>query len=115
MLALETEEHKTQIITGGKRMSAFDKIIGYENIKEELKWYSDILKNPAYYEKLGVNGPNGLLLYGDPGVGKSMMAKALIAESGCKAYTLRKNLPNGDFVKEIKRIFDGAAENSPWL
>ena len=94
-------------------MSAFDKIIGYENIKEELKWYSDILKNPVDYEKLGVSGPNGLLLYGDPGVGKSMMAKALISESGCKAYTLRKNLPNGDFVKEIKRIFDEAAANAP--
>jgi len=94
-------------------MSAFDQIIGYENIKEELKWYSDILKNPKNYEKLGVSGPSGLLLYGDPGVGKSMMAKALISESGCKAYTLRKNLPNGDFVKEIKRVFDEAAENAP--
>ena len=82
-------------------MSAFDQIIGYENIKQELKWYGDILKNPKKYKALGVSGPSGLLLYGEPGVGKSMMAKALISESGCKAYTLRKNLPNGDFVKEF--------------
>ena len=94
-------------------MCEFDKIIGYENIKEELRWYSDILKHPKKYQALGVTGPSGLLLYGDPGVGKSLMAKALISESGCIAYTLRKNLPDGDFVKEIKRVFDEAAQNAP--
>ena len=97
----------------GKRMSAFDQIIGYENIKEELKWYSDILKNPKKYKALGVSGPSGLLLYGEPGVGKSLMAKCFITESGRKTNTIRKNLPNGDFVKEIKNIFDEATANAP--
>ena len=94
-------------------MANFGQIIGYENIKEELKWYCDILKNPKRYKALGVVGPRGVLLEGEPGVGKSLMSKALIEESGRKSYTLRKNLPNGDFVKEIKRIFDEAGENTP--
>ena len=94
-------------------MSEFEQIIGYENIKEELKWYCDILKNPKKYKALGVSGPSGLLLYGQPGVGKSLMAKCFITESGRKTYTIRKNLPNGDFVKEIKNIFDKATANAP--
>lgn len=94
-------------------MSKFNQIIGYESIKEELKWYCDILKSPERYKRLGVKAPKGLLLYGDPGVGKSLMANCLIEESGCNAYTIRKNLPNGDFVKEIKRIFEEASASAP--
>ncbi len=89
-------------------MNAFDKVIGYESIKMELKRYCDILKNPKKYEKLGVAIPSGLLLEGKPGLGKTLMAKCFIAESGCKVFTLRKDKPNGVFVNEIKDIFDQA-------
>lgn len=95
------------------KMSAFDKIFGYSAIKEELRQISDILRCSAPYDKLGVTAPRGLLLYGEPGVGKSMMASAVIEESGRKAFTCRKDSPNGDFVKKIKSIFERAAENAP--
>ena len=94
-------------------MKAIDKIIGYSNIKCELKQIADTLKNRDVYEKLGVYSPRGLLLYGEPGVGKSLMASAIIEESGRTAFTCRKDKPNGDFVKHIKETFDKAAENAP--
>ena len=94
-------------------MKAMDKIIGYSNIKRELKQIADTLKNRDSYEKLGVSSPRGLLLYGEPGVGKSLMASAIIEESGRTAFTCRKDQPNGDFVKHIKATFDQAAENAP--
>ena len=94
-------------------MNAFDKIIGYSAIKKELRQISDTLKNKDVYAGLGVSAPNGLLLYGEPGVGKSLMASAIIEESGRKVFTCRKDKPNGDFVKEIKATFDKAAENAP--
>ena len=94
-------------------MKAMDKIIGYSSIKRELKQISDTLKNREAYDKLGVSSPRGLLLYGDPGVGKSLMAAAIIEESGRPAYICRKDKPNGDFVKYIKETFDKAAENAP--
>ena len=94
-------------------MKAMDKIIGYSSIKRELKQISDTLKNREAYDKLGVSSPRGLLLYGDPGVGKSLMAAAIIEESGRRAYICRKDKPNGDFVKYIKETFDKAAENAP--
>ena len=51
-------------------MSKFDMIIGYNAVKKELKQIADTLKNREYYEKLGVSAPRGLLLRGEPGVGK---------------------------------------------
>jgi cell division protease FtsH len=89
-------------------MSEFDKIIGYEDIKAELSRFADVLKEPEKYSKLGVNIPNGILLYGEPGVGKTLMAKCFIAETGCEFFTLRKEKPNGDFVKEIKDTYEAA-------
>ena len=94
-------------------MNAFEKIIGYEAIKKELAQISDVLANKEAYERLGVSSPRGLLLHGDPGVGKTLMASAVIKASGRKAFTCRKNSPNGDFVKKIKKTFKDAAEAAP--
>lgn len=94
-------------------MNTFDKIIGYSAIKNELRQISDILNNNDVYANLGVSAPKGLLLYGIPGVGKSLMASAVIEESGRRVFTCRKNQPDGDFVKIIKETFEKAAENTP--
>lgn len=91
----------------------FDKIIGYAAIKKELEQIADTLKNGDVYKALGVSAPKGLLLHGVPGVGKSLMASCLMAASGRNCYTCRKNKPNGDFVKYIKKTFNKAAENTP--
>lgn len=94
-------------------MSTFDKIIGYTSIKKELERISDTLKNRETYDRLGVYPPRGLLLYGRPGVGKSLMASAVIEDSGRKVFCCRKDAPNGDFVKKIKATFDKALQNAP--
>lgn len=94
-------------------MSKFDMIIGYAAVKKELRQIADTLKNREAYEKLGVSAPRGLLLHGEPGVGKSLMASAIIEESGRKAFVCRKDQPNGDFVKVIKATFDKAIQNAP--
>ena len=94
-------------------MSAFDKIIGYDDIKAELACFADVFKNREKYLKLGVTLPRGLLLYGDPGLGKTLMANCFIAEAGCKAFTVRKEKPNGDFVNYIKETFDKAKKETP--
>lgn len=94
-------------------MKEFDKIIGYRSVKHELEQISDTLKNREIYQKLGVCPPVGLLLHGEPGVGKTLMAKCLVAASGLKAYVCRKDKPNGDFVKSIKETFDKAVSAAP--
>ncbi len=94
-------------------MSAFDRIIGYEVIRKELERTADALKNTAIYESLGVSTPSGLLLHGEPGVGKSLMASCLIEESGRNVLTLRRDEPDGDFVRAIKETFDKATADAP--
>lgn len=94
-------------------MNPFDKIIGYSSVKRELRQISDTLKNRETYDKLGVSAPRGLLLYGEPGVGKSLMARVVIESSGRKVFCCRKDSPNGDFIKKIKATFDDALQNAP--
>ena len=71
-------------------MSEFDKIIGYETIKNELQQVCDMIQNKEVYENLGAKLPHGILLYGDPGLGKTLMAKCFIDESGLNSYTVRR-------------------------
>lgn len=94
-------------------MNAFEQIIGYSSIKKELMQISDTLKNQSDYEKHSVADPRGLLLYGESGVGKFLIASAVSKESGLRAFVLRKDRPNGDFAKEIKAVFGKATENAP--
>lgn len=94
-------------------MSEFDKVIGYRSIKKELEQISDTLKHMEVYRDLGVSAPHGLLLHGEPGVGKTLMASALIAESGRPVFVCRKDKPNGQFVDEIRNTFERAAAAAP--
>lgn len=94
-------------------MSEFDRVIGYEEIKTELKMFSDVLKNEERYRRLGVKFPSGLLLDGNPGIGKTLMAECFIKEVGCKVFRLRKEKPNGDFVNEIKKVYEEAKKAPP--
>lgn len=94
-------------------MSKFDKIIGYETIKNELLQLCDMIHNKEIYERLGANLPQGVLLYGAPGLGKTLMAKCFIEESGIPSYTIRRNKGNDDFIGNITETFNAAKENAP--
>lgn len=91
----------------------FESIIGYKAIKLELSRILDQLKHPEKYAELGVTEPHGLLMHGVPGVGKSTMARCIVEASGRRSFVCRKDKSNGDFVNEIVRMFDEAAEAEP--
>lgn len=94
-------------------MNAFDKVIGYETIKEELLQICDMIHNREVYKKLGAKLPQGILLIGNPGLGKTLMAKCFIEESGVKAFTVRRNKGNDDFIGNITDTFKKAKESAP--
>lgn len=94
-------------------MSAFDKIIGYDMVKGELRQLADCLKNTEKYRRMGVSIPRGLLLEGDPGVGKTLMTMCLVEESGRKTFICRKDKSDGDFVDHIRATFDQAVQSAP--
>lgn len=86
-------------------MSAFDKIIGYENVKRELCQISDMIKNPDKYKALGAQMPKGVILHGVPGVGKTMLAMALIEETGTNATVIRHEMARESFCDYIRQSF----------
>ncbi len=91
----------------------FKKVIGYDDVKIELERIIDMMIAPNKYKELGVQTTRGLLLHGDPGVGKTLMAKCFIKASKRPAFTIRKDLPDGDFIKHIKNTFEEARAEAP--
>ncbi len=94
-------------------MKEFDRIIGYEEVKRELIKICDTMRNPDKYAKIGSRTPKGLLLYGEPGVGKSLMCECLIQASGRKAYICRRDEDDNLFIGKIRETFEEAKENAP--
>lgn len=94
-------------------MSAFDKIIGYDHIKAELMQISDMIHHPEVYAALDAKLPQGLLLSGAPGLGKTLMATALMEDSGLPCFTVRRSQVEDEFLKQLAHTFDEAAEAAP--
>lgn len=93
-------------------MKNFENVIGYDAIKKEMMQVCDMLKNPEIYEKLGAKLPSGILLYGEPGLGKTLLAKSFIAECNLKTFTVRKTRSD-DFADFITETFQKAKESAP--
>ena len=96
-------------------MSAFDKVIGYESIKNELLQICDMIHNRGIYEELGAKIPHGIFLFGEPGLGKTLMAKSFIDASGLQSYTIRRNKGNDDFIGSITDTFQEAKKAAPCI
>jgi cell division protease FtsH len=94
-------------------MKEFDNIIGYESIKKELYEILAVLKEPERFQKLGAESPKGLLLYGDPGVGKTVLAEAFIKASGRKSYPVLQQTNSDDFLRDLASLFNTAKKNAP--
>ena len=91
----------------------FEEIVGYEDIKNELRIISDMLNNPDIYKEMGASINNGLVLIGEPGTGKTTMANCLMKSTNRKTYVCRKKASDGEFVKHIAETFEMAKSNSP--
>ena len=73
----------------------FQAVAGNEEAKESLMDIVDFLKNPKKYQKYGARMPKGVILYGAPGTGKTLLAKAVAGEAGVPFYVLS----GSDFVQ----------------
>lgn len=94
-------------------MNAFDKVIGYKATKRELLQLCDMLRNREIYEEMGARLPHGLLLYGDPGLGKTLLARCFVEESGLHTITVRRDKGGDAFIDGITQVFASAKTKAP--
>jgi cell division protease FtsH len=95
----------------------FQDIAGNENAKQDLLEVVDFLKNPKKYEALGAKIPTGLLLAGDPGTGKTLMARAVAGEAGVPFFSISGSEFAEMFVgvgaSRVRDLFSKARKNAP--
>ena len=91
-------------------MDVFDKIAGYEKQKKDLRYISDMWKNTDEYKRLGVKIPKGVMLNGDPGNGKTLMAQCLIDATGCAFEKCTKDRAQDEFIVHLKEVFKKAED-----
>ena len=100
-----------------KQKVTFKDVAGCEETKEELKDIVDYLKNPKKYQLLGGELPKGVLLYGAPGTGKTLLARAVAGEAGVPFFTAS----GSEFVEmfvgvgasRVRDLFERAKKSAP--
>jgi len=99
--------------------TTFKDVAGIENAKEDLLQIIDFLNYPENYIKLGAKIPRGVLLSGPPGVGKTLLAKAVAGEAGvpfisCSASEFIE-LFVGVGASRVRKLFKQAQEKAPCI
>ena len=100
-----------------KERVVFDDIAGNENAKQDLQEVVDFLKHPKKYQSLGAKIPKGILLVGNPGTGKTMLARAVAGEANVPFFSIS----GSEFVEmfvgvgasRVRDLFAKAKKNAP--
>ncbi len=110
-------ENQSQDIAPVVSDVSFSDIGGISDVKIELEEIIDFLKNPIKYKNYGVYLPRGVLLVGPPGVGKTMIAKAVAAEADAPFYYQSGasfvQIYVGMGAKRVHDLFTAAKKNAP--
>ena len=94
-------------------------VAGVDEEKEELEEIVQFLKNPKKFTDMGARIPKGVLLVGQPGTGKTLLAKAVAGEAGVPFFIIS----GSDFVEmfvgvgasRVRDLFDQAKKNAPCI
>jgi len=107
----------TSVIEATKSDVSFDDIGGISDVKIELEEIIDFMKNPKRYKSFGAHMPRGVLLVGPPGVGKTMIAKAVANAAEVPFYYQSGasfvQIYVGMGAKRVHELFVAAKKNAP--
>jgi cell division protease FtsH len=97
----------------------FSDVIGAGEAKHALQDIVDYLKDPRRYRDIGARAPCGVLMLGGPGVGKTLLAKALAGECGARFIATNGSEFTSKFygvgVQKVKKLFETARKNAPCI
>lgn len=97
----------------------FDDVLGMDEAKEDLQELVAFLKNPQNFSRLGGKMPKGVLLTGQPGTGKTLLAKAVAGEAGVPFFAACgsefEEMYVGVGARRVRELFAAAQEKAPAL
>jgi len=110
---------KARLMSGEEVDVTFKDVAGADEAKEEMEEVVEFLKNPKKFIKIGARIPKGVLLYGAPGTGKTLMARAVAGEAGVPFFSIS----GSDFVEmfvgvgaaRVRDLFEQAKKNAPCI
>ncbi len=110
---------KARMMTGEEVKITFKDVAGAEEAKEEMAEVVEFLKNPQKFIRIGAKIPRGVLLFGAPGTGKTLMARAVAGEAGVPFFSIS----GSDFVEmfvgvgaaRVRDLFEQAKKNAPCI
>lgn len=102
-----------------KQKITFADVAGADEVKEELEEIVEFLKSPRKFQELGAKIPKGVLLFGAPGTGKTLLARAVAGEAGVPFFSIS----GSDFVEmfvgvgasRVRDLFEKAKKNAPCI
>lgn len=117
--AMSFGKSRARLLTENKNKVTFNDVAGVEEAKEELEEVVDFLKEPKKYTRLGGRIPKGVLLAGNPGTGKTLLARAVAGEAGVPFYSIS----GSDFVEmfvgvgasRVRDLFEQGKKNAPCI
>lgn len=110
---------QARVYSKSKKPTTFKDVAGMDESKEELVEVVDFLKNPKKYTKMGAKIPRGVLLVGNPGTGKTLLARAVAGEADVPFFSIS----GSEFVEmfvgvgasRVRDLFQKAKSNAPCI
>lgn len=110
---------KAKVFLDNRPKVTFDDVAGCEEAKEDLAEVVEFLKTPGKYKKLGAKIPKGVLLFGEPGTGKTLLARAVAGEADVAFFSIS----GSDFVEmfvgvgasRVRDLFEQARKQQPCI
>jgi cell division protease FtsH len=117
--AMAFGKSKARLITDKSKKVTFADVAGIDEAKAELEEVIDFLKDPKKFTRLGGRIPKGLLLVGQPGTGKTLLARAIAGEADVPFLSIS----GSDFVEmfvgvgasRVRDLFDQGKKNAPCI
>ncbi len=114
---MQFAKSKAKLMTKDTPKTTFADVAGCDEAIEELAEIKEFLQEPAKFQAVGAKIPKGVLLYGQPGTGKTLLARAVAGEAGVPFYSIS----GSDFVEmfvgvgasRVRDLFEQAKENAP--
>ena len=108
---------KAKLVSKDEPKTTFADVAGTDEAVEELQEVKEYLENPSKFQAMGAKVPKGILLYGPPGAGKTLLARAVAGEAGVPFFSIS----GSDFVEmfvgvgaaRVRDLFEQAKQNAP--